>query len=370
MRDVVPTHGGPSPAPGSFRCEARRPACRLRLIPPGTRRYSSRVDRRRAMLGTMSVQDLDETDWAPAGWEPQDVSALDDSPFGSVLSGSMIYDVSVLDPTPGWQPEDDVATEPAAPGDQNPTPPPPSRRTAAPATAAAHTAAARTSQRTAAGRTAAPATASRRTTVPQARRTASRLAAQRSTAPGGAVPGTSGRAPARPPGPRLAGAGGPPRLPGPASWGQTGVSGSPWAPPGTDPRLVTRAAQRPAAPQPYAPGAPSGAYGYGRGPGSGRGPSRVPGPRYGQAPAPQTRQAATWQPANRAAGTVGSPYALAQDHAVVRSRELVHGSVDRYRPGLPGHNAGRPELRRAGARRWPPVPAAWRAPGACAPDSG
>ena len=34
------------------------------------------------MLGTMSVQDLDETDWAPAGWEPQDVSALDDSPFG------------------------------------------------------------------------------------------------------------------------------------------------------------------------------------------------------------------------------------------------------------------------------------------------
>lgn len=118
------------------------------------------------MLGTMSVQDLDETDWAPAGWEPQDVSALDDSPFGSVLSGSMIYDVSVLDPTPGWQPEDDVATEPAAPGDQNPTPPPPSRRTAAPATAAAHTAAARTSQRTAAGRTAAPATASRRTTVP------------------------------------------------------------------------------------------------------------------------------------------------------------------------------------------------------------
>lgn len=252
---------------------------------PGTRRYSSRVDRRRAMLGTMSVQDLDETDWAPAGWEPQDVSALDDSPFGSVLSGSMIYDVSVLDPTPGWQPEDDVATEPAAPGDQNPTPPPPSRRTAA------------------------PATASRRTTVPQARRTASRLAAQRSTAPGGAVPGTSGRAPARPPGPRLAGAGGPPRLPGPASWGQTGVSGSPWAPPGTDPRLVTRAAQRPAAPQPYAPGAPSGAYGYGRGPGSGRGPSRVPGSRYGQAPAPQTRQAATWQPANRAAGTVGSPYA-------------------------------------------------------------
>ena len=123
------------------------------------------------------------------------------------------------------------------------------------------------------------------------------------------MPGTPGRAPARPPGPRLAGAGGPQRLPGQGSWGQTGVSGSPWAPPGTDPRLVARAAQRPATPQPSAPGAPSGAYGYGRGPGSGRGPSRVPGPRYGQAPAPQTRQAATWQPANRAAGTAGSPYA-------------------------------------------------------------
>ena len=47
--------------------------------------------------------------WAPFGWEPM-IDALDDAPFGSVLGdplmGSPLYDVSVLDAVPGWQPED------------------------------------------------------------------------------------------------------------------------------------------------------------------------------------------------------------------------------------------------------------------------
>ncbi|SPT54444.1 Uncharacterised protein [Actinomyces bovis] len=56
--------------------------------------------------------------WAPVGWSPS-VEYQDDAPFGSVLgdplTGSLIYDVSVLDAVPGWQPEDGgIAVDPAA----------------------------------------------------------------------------------------------------------------------------------------------------------------------------------------------------------------------------------------------------------------
>lgn len=64
------------------------------------------------------VLDVLDTSWAPAGWTDSD-DYYDDAPFGSVLGdplmGSMIYDVSVLDATPGWQEEDaGTALDPAA----------------------------------------------------------------------------------------------------------------------------------------------------------------------------------------------------------------------------------------------------------------
>ncbi|MCL3777303.1 MULTISPECIES: hypothetical protein [unclassified Actinomyces] len=59
-------------------------------------------------MNEQRVTSVDDTSWAPAtgGF------LADDAPFGSVLgdplTGSPIFDVSVLDATPGTQPEDDV----------------------------------------------------------------------------------------------------------------------------------------------------------------------------------------------------------------------------------------------------------------------
>lgn len=62
--------------------------------------------------------DVLDTSWAPAGWTASE-DYYDDAPFGSVLgdplTGSMIYDVSVLDAVPGWQEEDaGTAVDPSA----------------------------------------------------------------------------------------------------------------------------------------------------------------------------------------------------------------------------------------------------------------